>query len=153
MSFLYAVIVMLLIATGAYANSGSYGTRFGNVTEHDGVQYEVYARVNPNESMMFEASIGQGRLDYVIDGIPVTDVNQTPINGVLAFKLPSKSFTPYVGAGASVIFSEYRKTFGSPIIQAGFELPIFEKSYLLFDYRHQFNQKTKYWFGGVGVKF
>jgi len=150
---LYVFIMIQATVAVACASSGSIGTRLGAATVRDGILYELYVRSDLSNIMMLELSLGHGKLDYVINDIPVQEVNQIPINGLLAFRLPSDSLTLYVGSGVSVVYLDQIKTFGSPIIQTGIELPVFQKTYISVDYRHQFNQATNYWFGGVGVKY
>lgn len=153
MSTIIRLIILLiqLFISISFAFANSSGTRFGAVTNHDGIQMEVYARPT-KQHILADISLGYGKVDYLSNGIK-RELNQMPLSAVLAFRLPSDWITAYAGAGGSVLFVQDKKTFGSPIIQAGLEIPIINNKYLSFDYRHQFNQIANYWFGGIGVKF
>jgi len=135
-----------------YSFAASTGIRLGATTVQEGMQWEVFARPS-KEYVMGEFSFGVGKFDYVINGIPATDVKQYPFSAVLGVQIPSESIKPYAAVGVSLLFNELKKTYGSPVIQTGLEIPITKKASITFDYRHQFNQPTNYWLGGVGIKF
>lgn len=148
------IAILLAVLTVSNALAGSLGVRVGGTTIHSGYQSEVYGRFEGGKYMMAEVSWGVGYLDgYIVKGVPVTDHQQYPFNGVLGIRVPLGNAAVYAAGGGSFIPSEYRVPYGSPVFQAGVEIPLSSRVYISADYRHQFNDPTNFWFGGLGSRF
>lgn len=137
-----------------YSN-GSSGKLRGKI----GMNFELASNYFFTSNVATELSLGYRAMKETTSSKSKT-FNFIPLTGTVQYHfMPNAGFSPYVGAGYGYTFVTGKgnslsvKSAGSPVVQAGFNVPMSDSTFVNVDAKYGFTRKHNIKDGSIGGKF